>query len=75
MRIAPQNHAYGFDTLNQEKTTPYRFKSFLTVPQSVLTEVDTGTDTKIQTKQSVSPKKKNHRENSLKAYDYMQFHF
>lgn len=30
----------------------------MTVPQSVLTEVDKGTDTEIQTKQSVGSKKK-----------------
>lgn len=75
MRIASQNDAYGFNTLNQEKMTPYSFKPFMTVPQSVLTEVDKGTVTEIQTKQSVGSKKKNHRENSLKAYDYKQFHF
>lgn len=38
--------------------TPYSFKPFMTVPQSVLTEVDKGTDTEIQTKQSVGSKKK-----------------
>lgn len=38
--------------------TPYSFKPFMTVPQSVLTEVDKGTVTEIQTKQSVGSKKK-----------------
>lgn len=64
--------------LEPVKMTPYSFKSFMTLPQSVLTAELRGRYYRnryrnTKTKQSVGSKKS--RENRLKAYDYTLFHF